>query len=60
MHGSSYLDDADVYDDEQISSDDDENWFDKNITAGKYIIDFFNTTRDDNARDNNCTFGDDR
>ncbi|XP_070164641.1 uncharacterized protein [Polyergus mexicanus] len=39
VHGSSYLDDADVYDDEQISSDDDENWFDKNITAekGRYL-----------------------
>ncbi|XP_072760256.1 uncharacterized protein [Anoplolepis gracilipes] len=41
VRGSSYLDDPDVYDDEQISSDngDFENWFDKNITAekGRYL-----------------------
>lgn len=44
VRGSSYLDDADVvYDDEQIPSDNGENWFDKNITAGEYFIDFFNT-----------------
>lgn len=41
VHGSSYLDDTDVAYDDEDDDDDFENWLDKNITAGKCIIDLY-------------------